>query len=136
LNHKIGKPHTPGQRCAVDAGKKNTIVQSGGFFIDFVKQIMMYNSKSSDKEHCSQEKDRKRNMFFVKPLNGQNGNRDEQIKIPADNGSTFKIVDYPPVYLVPFKRHFNALFLRVKHLLRMGKIRASVSERHLYSVDT
>ena len=49
-------------------------------------------------------------MFFVKSIDGQNADGDEHIKIHANSGPVFKIVDDPSVYLMSFKRQFNALF--------------------------
>jgi hypothetical protein len=72
----------------------------------------MRNPKNRDKSHCCQKKSRKQSMPFVKSINSQHGEGDGQIKIHADGGPIFKIVDYPPVYLVPFKRHANAFLLK------------------------
>jgi hypothetical protein len=71
----------------------------------------MGNPKDCDKGHGRQKKRRKQNMPFIKSIGVQHGDGDGQIKIHTDGGPVFKVVDHPPVYLMPFKRHANALFL-------------------------
>jgi hypothetical protein len=55
-------------------------------------------------------------MFFVESIDCQNPDGDEHIKIHANSGPVFKIVDDPPVRLMSLKRHPNALFFSVNKL--------------------
>lgn len=73
----------------------------------------MGNPEYGDKGHCSQKSDRKSEMPFVKSIDGQHADGDGHIKIHADGRPAFKIVDDPPVYLMPLKRHANAFCLDV-----------------------